>query len=562
MIFATLSCFLPFSHSICMGRARGGKGAEQAPPAAVATEEAAGPPAEAQEPQKPLEPTSPSSPAGTPAVKLVFMRFKTGASLRANIEDKDNSTVVAELSPDADCRDCQAVFGASGAIVAYASTEEVFVVSTADGSVVGRIPEPKVTDLQFSPSATYLVTHRPHDSHATEASGNLAVWKVADGTEVFRAVQAVWPALQWTPDEKFCVRQLNQRLMVHEGNLSTSEALSKVEFSFPKGKEASFEIGSSAAYPFIALFRPQTKTAQASTAVCRLPNVTEPLVSCNFGKGDSATTYWSKGGTACVVTVRVSSDSTNTSYYGTTTLWVINVKARSSLKINLSEGESVHDVAWSPTAEEFIVVHGKMPRNKATLYDANGTAVYSFGESPRNLIRWSPNGKMFVLGGTGGLAGEFTFYDRTAVGKRGPQAQPSGADGKLGFFDEKSTVQSWSPCSRYLLCANVFRLLRQDNKYFIYKHTGERVAEEKFPGELHGIDWVPHPASNWKDRAPSPTKSVEKVKQAYRAPGGGSSAAAALLARPSSSSIGGAVKPKQVGPVGGAVVEEKKKRKR
>jgi uncharacterized protein with WD repeat len=207
-----------------------------------------------------------------------------------------------------------------------------------------------------------------------------------------------------------------------------------------------------------------------------------------------------------------------------------------------------------------------MPNNKATLYNGKGEALYSFGEAPRNLIKWAPNGKFFLMGGTGGMNGDFQFYCREHVGKRGPLAAATGGpDGKLGFFSEKSTSQVWSPCSRYLLTSNVFRLLRTANKFAVWKHNGEKLLEEKFPEELHGIDWVPTPAKQFKPRAASPTKvtatPAAAKSQAYRPPGGASNTVNAMLNRPTSSSFGGQVKAKASGPVGGAVLETKKKKK-
>ena len=278
--------------------------------------------------------------------------------------------------------------------------------------------------------------------------------------------------------------------------------------------------------------------------IYRLPDVKEELLCHYCGQADSSTLTWNKSSSAVTVLYKTESDRTGQSYYGNSKLCVLNVREREAVAIPLGNGECVHDCQWSPTADEFIVVHGVMPRNKATLYNARGQPLYTFGEAPRNLVKWSPNGKLFVLGGSGTLAGEFQFYDRTAVGK--PK------DGKLGYFSEKLSDYSWSPCSRFLLGANVFSRLRVDNKYVVWKHNGERVTEKKYE-VLWEAAWIPYPSAAYVERPLSPVREAPKQKQAYIPPHR-SAAAAALLARTTP-----AVEAR-AGPVGACVEEKKKKR--
>ncbi len=39
---------------------------------------------------------------------------------------------------------------------------------------------------------------------------------------------------------------------------------------------------------------------------------------------------------------------------------------------------------------EFIVITGRMPQNKATLFNLKGELVFDFGTSPRNTVAWAP----------------------------------------------------------------------------------------------------------------------------------------------------------------------------
>ena len=56
----------------------------------------------------------------------------------------------------------------------------------------------------------------------------------------------------------------------------------------------------------------------------------------------------------------------------------------------------IHDVAWSPTANEFIAVYGSMPA-KAVLYNRLAEKLFSFGTGSYNSVVWSPHGRFVCL---------------------------------------------------------------------------------------------------------------------------------------------------------------------
>lgn len=460
---------------------------------------------------------------------------------------------------DGDFSECDVVFtkqqrSQQPLLFACASLTHVFIVSAEVGDVVQKIAEEKVAQLAFSPASTFLVTYANPDPKRTD--GNMAVYHVATGALVIRCVQAIWPGVEWSFDEQCCVRAATGLLMAHDGQLKDKEPLAKLELQLPQGKEFLF-VPAPCDQPLLALFKPFHKQTQASLQVFRLPNIKEEIFASNFGRSEGAASLlWSPSSSANIaLTYKVETDKSGAtnSYYGSVSACIVGVRDRAVYPINLSAGEGIHDCQWSPTSDELIIVHGVMPRNKATLYTAKGLPVYSFGEAPRNLALWAPNGKMFALGGTGNLVGEFQFYDRPQVAVKG--------DGKLGYFSEKSSVQTWAPDSRHFSCATIFSRLRIDNKLMVWKHSGEAVCEIKYKGALFGAHWVPYAPALYKARPPSPTKAVpEKAKpQPYRPPVA-SAGAAALLARNPATATGQAPKPS--GPVGGQVVEEKKKKRR
>ena len=77
----------------------------------------------------------------------------------------------------------------------------------------------------------------------------------------------------------------------------------------------------------------------------------------------------------------------------------------------------VHEAAWSPNSEEFVVVYGFMPA-KATIYNASKCEPkYQLGAGPHNTVRWNPFGRFICLAGFGNLPGDIKFFDRKADGK-------------------------------------------------------------------------------------------------------------------------------------------------
>jgi uncharacterized protein with WD repeat len=85
--------------------------------------------------------------------------------------------------------------------------------------------------------------------------------------------------------------------------------------------------------------------------------------------------------------------------------------------VPLDKEGPVHEAAWSPSNEEFIVVYGFMPA-KATIFSASKCEPkYQLGAGPHNTVRWNPFGRFICLAGFGNLPGDMKFFDRKADGK-------------------------------------------------------------------------------------------------------------------------------------------------
>lgn len=607
-----------------------------------------------------------AAPPSTHLTAMLTLTKANGAAIRAmstadpcSASSASSSSGIAPISGD--FGGCAAVTSRCGQYVAFASQDEVFILkyaaTTGAAAAAAAASALSVTlvlkqefarciHLDFSPKSTFLVCYAQHDARRN-ADSNLLVLRISDGCAVASVGQALWPALMWSADEAFAVRRARRAIVVVRGDLSDIKTnsgaaasnvsmTSSLELNEPQvvGKEAAFCVNSysssadSAAPPLLAVFTPQVKNDVAAVRIFRLPDLASPVMTRLLGRGDRAVLSFSGAGFSLAAkivcdddrAVRTATGSPG-SYYGSSHLHLIDVRSRGGELFTMSvSGEAVHDVAWNPAAgsEEFIVVHGVMPRNKATLARMRGTAVSSsssssaassiyeplffFAEAPRNVCKWAPSGKIFALGGCGSLPGDWTFHCRddvvTSSAASAAQQQVAAAaavaippDGKVGSLSEKTTHQAWLPDSRHFVVSNLFRTLKVDNKIKIFKYNGEKVFEEKvvMAGGAGGDDVLHDVAffsptqptagdSNnsvlaatmkqqfWSRRYVSPVKNTAKVAEPVGAwkPRHQSAAAAALLALPSggvgNSAVASLGRPPGSAPVGAVLAKPSKKK--
>jgi translation initiation factor 2A len=187
-------------------------------------------------------------------------------------------------------------------------------------------------------------------------------------------------------------------------------------------------------------------------------------------------------------------DSTGKSYYGESKLYLMHSNGSLDINVPLDKAGTLHDVAWSPSAFEFVAIYGTSPP-KITLFDMKGKQLFEFGSAMRNSIRWSPHGKFLCLGGFGNLQGEMDFWEVKGNTRK-----------LLGSAHHACTVSfDWSPDSRYLYTAVTNPRRQIDNEFSIWKHNGERVFEQSYQ-ELYQVLWRPSRYGVYPNRPASPRK--------------------------------------------------------
>lgn len=425
--------------------------------------------------------------------------------------------------PEGNSRCC--TYSPCGRYFAWASADGVTVIDAFVGHVITTLPTPNVYELGFSPRGSYIITwERPCKDENGDAVKNLKVWhtveQVPEGAEkqvIGRFVQKSQTGwnLPYTSDEKYCARCVTNEVQFYESSdLSTVWNKLRVEgvadFAISPGNNQS-----------VAVFVPERKGQPAAVKIFNVPQFATPVSQKTFYKGDKVELKWNSLGTTLIALAQTEADKTGKSYYGETTLYVLSANGGFDSRITLDKEGPIHDVSWSPNGKVFGVVYGYMPA-KTTIFNSRAVATYTFPLSPRNTIKFAPNGRFVLVAGFGNLAGKMDIYDLEK-------------DYKLICTIESGnpSVCEWSPDSKYILTATTSPRLRVDNGVRLW-HVGGGIVYNEDMVELYHTTWRPQPLEHFTAcdplyPVPAPhssavaylgtVKTPSKPAGAYRPPG-------------------------------------------
>eukprot|EP00906_Rhabdomonas_costata_P031800 RCo044871 len=387
------------------------------------------------------------------------------------------------------------VFSPCGSLVACAdkSDSAVLLLRCSDGSVVHQLPSAKATSAAFSPRSTTVVTWR-RDTRADFDEPNMAVFATASGALLASFVQKRWPALFWSPDEALCLRAMSSSIYVVDGrNLLQNPPQSMLE---ERVSGLSVSLGSP---PCVAVLTTSKQGKPGSVRIYELGQLhQEPKLAQDITRVDSADLLWNRQGTTLLVHSKTDVDTTGRSYYGNSSLFLLDLPSKQVWHVKMGQGERVHDVVWSPVGTEFVAVYGEMPGNKATLFSQHGEVVFQFPTAARNTVSWSPDGRLLLIAGFGNLNGEMNVWNREKLSSRGNQ----GRIGQMG--DSSVTSFSWSPDSRSILTSVCAPRMQVDNRAVLWKHNGTVLHKADYDA-LFLAEFAPVPAQRFQPRDYSPT---------------------------------------------------------
>lgn len=466
------------------------------------------------------------------------------------------------------------------ALVLVEPTQGVQVIKFArdadneDNVVQSLHSAPKTTQgFLWSPRSSALATMAPGSKSSTEP--NLHVWRRDEHGSFGLEASFLYPkleksakVLQWSPDEAICARLLPEgRVHVLSGadlsgaplvDLKLSQSIVSFEFAPVRSKGG--------LKGRLCVFKPDVRddlqrvVGPAEVVIYELTSDGDGLQAqdrarSSVASGQVAELMWNSTGSALIAHCQTEVDESGQSYYGGSKLVLLSSDGEYHKDlmegedgIPLTSGTAVQAVAWSPTRDEFILIHGFQP-SQASLFawDEQAKKVtlvkVLLEKAHRNTIRFNHFGSLVCLAGFGNLAGQVDFFGRAEEGD----------DEKCDFVRISNCVANctvsaeWAPDGRHFLTSVLAPRMRVDNGAFIWHAlTGTKVAGRDFE-ELLDAQWRPEPLESLtfldlgadeielasKDLAntASTTGGTEK-KQAYRPPkarGEGSSTVAAMM---------------------------------
>ncbi|KAG6556078.1 hypothetical protein Mapa_002019 [Marchantia paleacea] len=426
-----------------------------------------------------------------------------------------------EVEKKLDKVSCSAAkFTSDGSKLAVTTPEAVVIYDANSCKEVLKLPMPGATATAFSPLGTYLQTFQK----PTGQEKNLTLWDLKTGSIAFQLFQKTqsksnWPAVQFSDDETLACRLVTNEVHFYDGKDFQKGIIDKLRVPGIAGVQLSHAPGS-----HIAAYVPEIKGAPASARIYKVSDVSEgePVARRSFFKSSTAQLIWNKGSTGLLVLATSDVDKTNKSYYGETRLHFLTTNGKHEGAVPLNKDGPIHDVQWSPSGEEFIVVYGFMPA-RTTLFSKECKSLFDFGSGPYNTVRWNPHGHFICFAGFGNLPGDMVFWDRQTLKLLGSTKAAC------------SVTSEWSADGRYFMTATTAPRLQVDNGIKFFKYDGKLYHEKKYD-KLYQAEWQPAAVELYPERPPSPNNRFVEKKQdskpeeaakptAYRPPNASNSAA-------------------------------------
>ena len=378
----------------------------------------------------------------------------------------------------------------------------------------------KVQIMDISPQGTFVLTWE----RAQEGDiPNLKVWNTKTGAYVTGFRQKAlrkesWPYVQWTNDETFAFVMGTNEIRVYPGTFPLGTETRFVDrLKLPGISSMSLPSHATGAVRVLfTTFCPPDKNKPAKATMYEYPPKTQPVANASYPallskslfQAEEMTVHWSPKGDAALIALQTTVDTSGQSYYGSTSLFLMNPTQQPSdaIAVPLPQEGPVLDVAWMPNGTKppcFVVIAGRMP-SMASLHDGTGKATFLFGNAHRNTIAWAPHGRFVCLAGFGNLAGGISFWDKNKLKIIPSSAGPNiTASCTVGY--------GWSPCSRLFFSSTTSPRMNVDNGVKLFRYNGDQFARVPWknnhyqPDRLLQVAFVPARPSVYPDRPQSPT---------------------------------------------------------
>ncbi|KAH9004158.1 translation initiation factor eIF-3b [Lactarius hatsudake] len=411
-----------------------------------------------------------------------------------------------------------------------------------------RFFHPFVRLIDFSPCEQYLVTwsHEPivvaenipkgpRSFSAEDEGNNIAIWDIKTGhlLRTFPSIlpegegakkQMAWPALKWSPDDKYTARLTpGQQISVYElpsMGLQGKKSLKiegVVDFEWcPHGEKEREDAAKASKKPtenMLAYWTPEVANQPARVTLLDFPGRTI-LRQKNLFNVSECKLYWQNQGDFLCVRVDRHTKTKKSIFCN---LEIFRVREKDFPVEVVELKDTVTDFSWEPKGERFAIVSSGDPnlgnpgpgvtiKTDVSFYQLDRSKndfklLRTLAGRTTNTIRWSPRGRHVVLATVGSTSkSELEFWDLDfnsddVVKKDPPKEEWNSGIQQLGVADHYGVTDvEWDPSGRYLATAASAWTHTIENGYAIWDFRGQEIEKrllDRFKQFL------------WRPRAPS-----------------------------------------------------------
>ncbi|KAK7064138.1 eukaryotic translation initiation factor 3 subunit B [Favolaschia claudopus] len=424
-----------------------------------------------------------------------------------------------------------------------------------------RFAHPLVKLIDFSPCEQYLVTwsneaivvpegapQGPQYLSPDDEGNNIAVWDIKSG-DLLRTFstynendppsakkQMQWPALKWSPDDKFVARVTpGQMISVHElpsmylHGKKSLKIEGVVDFEWcPQGDKdredaekdalasangAAAKTGKKARENMLVYWTPEVANQPARVTLLGFPS-RAILRQKNLFNVTECKLYWqNQGDFLCVKVDRHT--KTKKSIFCNLEIFRVREKDYPVEVVELKD--TVTDFSWEPKGERFAIVSSNDPnlgnpgpgitiKTDVSFYQLEHgkndfKLLRTLPSRTSNAIRWSPRGRHVVLATVGSSSkSELEFWDldfnnEDANRREGQVSKEEWGSGiqLLGTADHYAlTDVEWDPSGRYLATSASSWTHTLENGYAIWDFRGQEITKQ-IQDRFKQFIWRPRP---------------------------------------------------------------------
>ncbi|KAF7307015.1 Eukaryotic translation initiation factor 3 subunit B [Mycena indigotica] len=410
-----------------------------------------------------------------------------------------------------------------------------------------RFAHPLVKLIDFSPGEQYLVTwsnepivvpdgapQGPQYLSPDDEGNNLAVWDIKSGhlLRTFSTAnendpqsrkQIQWPALKWSPDDKFVARVTpGQMISVHElpsmylHGKKSLKIEGVVDFEWcPLGDKDREEADQASKTPkkprenMLAYWTPEVANQPARVTLLGFPS-RAILRQKNLFNVTECRLFWqNQGDFLCVKVDRHT--KTKKSIFCNLEIFRVREKDYPVEVVELKD--TVTDFSWEPKGERFAIVASSDPnlgnggpgitiKTDVSFYQLDHgkndfKLLRTLSNRTSNAIRWSPRGRHVVLATVGSSSkSELEFWDLDFTTDESQQkANQDWGSGiqLLGTADHYAlTDVEWDPSGRYLATSASSWTHTLENGYAIWDFRGQEITK-LIQDRFKQFIWRPRP---------------------------------------------------------------------